>query len=303
MKEAVRIQNSQSSAHISTEQRNRRQCPQHSAAGCFSDTLKNNTADTEQTKADACSVKRLYNEWIFLCVGLCVCFLLLLTSGDTLRSLSQSDGINALSESLRSVISENSSVAVFFGLCDDEEPNEDPSQSVLPQSIPVFNYVQESSREEYIEKHNAENYRISGTLPVFGTVSSGYSFRKNPFWGKYENESEYEFHSGVDIAADHGTEILCYLDGTVEKCALSASYGYYVCVDHGDGLKTLYAHASRLLCNEGDEVKQGQVIATVGDTGRATGAHLHFEVYENGETADPAKYLKMLYADTSEADN
>ena len=149
--------------------------------------------------------------------------------------------------------------------------------------------------QEYIELHNAQNYKISGVVPVMGTVTSGYSFRQNPFYGVYDDEYEYEFHTGIDIAAENGTEILCYLDGTVERCGLSASYGYYLCVDHGDGLKTLYAHASELLCFEGDRVKRGQPIALVGDTGRATNAHLHFEVYENGQTADPKKYLGALF--------
>ena len=248
----------------------------------------------------ASGVGRIYGEWILLCAGLCLCFFLLLTSGDTIRSISESDGIGALSSSLRSLISENDSVAVFFGLdAEDQSPGTaeteaEPEQDDHGAEVPTFSYIDGMTAEDYIEKYNTESYKTSGTVPVMGQVSSRYSIRKNPFFGTYADEDEYEFHSGIDIAADSGTEILCYLDGTVEKRALSSSYGYYLCIDHGNGLKTLYAHASDLFCCEGDRVKQGQVIGLVGDTGRATGPHLHFEVYEDGETVNPEKYLSAL---------
>lgn len=250
------------------------------------------------------AVSRIYGEWIFLCAGLCLSFLVLLTSGDSIRSFSESEGVEALSSSVRALIEKNDLAASFFGLAEPPSPplheNEsgedaDGSEAEDEESAPVFSFTGGLGSAEYVELHNASNYRISGQIPVTGTVSSRYSFRKNPFYGVYADEDEYEFHSGVDIAADEGTEILCYLDGKVESCGLSASYGYYLCVDHGDGLKTLYAHASELLCFEGDEVKRGQPIALVGETGRATGPHLHFEVYENGQTTDPEKYLGALF--------
>ena len=260
----------------------------------------------EETKNDSeyvhTGVSRIYGEWILLCAGLCISFLLLLTSGDYIRTFSESEGIGALSSSLRTWMEENDSVASFFGLDtpshsnpDEISANEASSNSNIDYSVPVFSFTDGMGSQEYIELHNAQNYKTSGEIPVIGTVTSTYSFRKNPFYGIYDDEDEYEFHTGIDIAAEHGTEILCYLDGVVESCGLSANYGYYICVDHGNGLKTLYAHASELLCFEGDEVKRGQSIALVGDTGRATGAHLHFEVYEKDETDDPKKYLSALF--------
>ncbi len=250
--------------------------------------------------AAAAGGSRIYGEWILLCAGLCLSFLLLLTSGDSIRSFSESEGVGALSSSLRTMIEGNASAASFFGLSDksaladtDTEPPAETSEPMEP--APVFSFTGGMGSEEYIELYNTQSYKTSGTVPVMGIVSSRYSFRKNPFYGAYSDEDEYEFHTGIDIAADTGTQILCYLDGTVESCGLSASYGYYLCVDHGDGLKTLYAHASELLCFEGDRVKRGQPIALVGETGRATGPHLHFEVYENGQTTNPEKYLGALF--------
>ncbi len=272
-------------------------------------THKNAAEHATKDTSTASPVSRIYGEWIMLCAGLCLCFLLLLTSGDSIRSISESDGIGAISSSLHTLISENDTVAVFFGLQGDavmtdtpvpeqalsEEEAEEANEPEEDVAVPTFSFTGGLTASDYIEKHNNENYKISGAVPVIGKISSRYSFRKNPFFGVYaDEEDEYEFHSGIDIAADSGTEILCYLDGTVEKRALSSSYGYYLCIDHGDGLKTLYAHASELLCYEGDKVKKGQVIGLVGDTGRATGPHLHFEVYENGETVNPEKYLSAL---------
>ena len=255
-------------------------------------------------------VSRIYGEWIMLCAGLCLCFFLLLTSGESIRSISESDGVGAISSSLRSLISENDSMAVFFGIEDASETEntgdreidghamtrqESGENSAAEADAPTFSLTDGMDVAEYIEKYNTQSYKTSGVVPVMGKISSRYSFRKNPFFGVYaDEEDEYEFHSGIDIAADSGTEILCYLDGTVEKRALSADYGYYLCIDHGNGLKTLYAHASELFCHEGDKVKRGQVIGLVGDTGRATGPHLHFEVFEDGENVNPDKYLSAL---------
>ena len=231
---------------------------------------------------------------MLLCFGLCLCLVLLLSSGSAIKRLSESDGIGAISDSILSLISKHDSVAVFFGIEADGHKDSSAPESV--PVIPTFSYTQILDAEEYIEEHNSENLQRSGVDPLSdGVISSGYSFRRNPMYLVYEGEDEYEFHSGVDIAADAGTEIRSYLDGVVETCALSSSYGYYVCIDHGGGLKTLYAHASRLLCTEGDQVAAGQTIALVGDTGRATGAHLHFEVYKDGETKNPKEYIPSLY--------
>ena len=113
-------------------------------------------------------------------------------------------------------------------------------------------------------------------LPVAGTITSPQGYRTDPITG------EISYHSGADIAVPEGTPILAAADGTVTIAnatdSWGGSYGYYVKIDHGGELTTLYAHCSRICVTVGQEVKSGQVIAYVGHTGRATGAHLHFEV-------------------------
>jgi len=113
-------------------------------------------------------------------------------------------------------------------------------------------------------------------LPVAGTITSPQGYRTDPLTGKTS------YHSGTDIAVPEGTPILAAADGTVTVAnaldSWGGSYGYYVKIDHGGGLTTLYAHCSRICVTVGQEVKAGQVIAYVGHTGRATGARLHFEM-------------------------
>ena len=113
-------------------------------------------------------------------------------------------------------------------------------------------------------------------LPVAGTITSPQGYRTDPITG------ETSYHSGTDIAVPEGTPILAAADGTVTVAnaldSWGGSYGYYVKLDHGGGLTTLYAHCSSICVTAGQQVKAGEVIAYVGQTGRATGPHLHFEV-------------------------
>ena len=112
-------------------------------------------------------------------------------------------------------------------------------------------------------------------LPVAGTITSPQGYRTDPITG------ETSYHSGTDIAVPEGTPILAAADGTVTIAnaldSWGGSYGYYVKLDHGGGLTTLYAHCSSICVTAGQQVKAGEVIAYVGQTGRATGPHLHFE--------------------------
>ena len=112
-------------------------------------------------------------------------------------------------------------------------------------------------------------------LPVAGTITSPQGYRTDPITG------ETSYHSGTDIAVPEGTPILAAADGTVTIAnaldSWGGSYGYYVKIDHGGGLTTLYAHCSSICVTTGQQVKAGEVIAYVGQTGRATGPHLHFE--------------------------
>jgi murein DD-endopeptidase MepM/ murein hydrolase activator NlpD len=99
------------------------------------------------------------------------------------------------------------------------------------------------------------------------------------------------FHGGIDIAVDRGTPIRAAASGYVTEAGWDDSYGYYVQVDHGYGIKTLYAHADMLVVSKGERVAQGQTIAYSGNTGRSTAPHLHFQVTQNNVPVDPLKYL------------
>ena len=116
-------------------------------------------------------------------------------------------------------------------------------------------------------------------LSAAGTITSPQGYRTDPITG------EISYHSGTDIAVPEGTPILAAADGTVTVAnaldSWGGSYGYHVKLDHGSGLTTLYAHCSSICVTAGQQVKAGEVIAYVGQTGRATGPHLHFEVHSS----------------------
>lgn len=117
-------------------------------------------------------------------------------------------------------------------------------------------------------------------------VSSEFGYRIDPFTGVASG------HTGIDLAKVNGTDIYSVLDGEVIMVRyLTTSYGYYVMVDHGGGVVTLYAHCSKILVYEGEEVTAGTKIAEVGSTGKSTGNHLHFEIRIDGEAQNPRAYL------------
>lgn len=123
--------------------------------------------------------------------------------------------------------------------------------------------------------------------PVAGApVGSRFGWRIDPFNGRQA------LHTGLDFQAAAGTPILAAAGGVVVTSEAHPEYGNMVEVDHGNGLVTRYAHASRLIVKKGDLVKRGQHVALVGSTGRSTGAHLHFEVLVQGVHQDPYKFLK-----------
>ncbi|MFM1895808.1 MAG: hypothetical protein RLZZ385_882 [Pseudomonadota bacterium] len=126
---------------------------------------------------------------------------------------------------------------------------------------------------------------IAGRPVDKGWISSRFGRRPDPFTGKLA------WHSGVDFSAERGTDIKTVAAGVVTWSAASSAYGLMVEVNHGNGYATRYAHADKLLVDVGDIVKKGQVVALVGNTGRSTGPHVHFEVYKNGRVVDPASYI------------
>jgi murein DD-endopeptidase MepM/ murein hydrolase activator NlpD len=126
-------------------------------------------------------------------------------------------------------------------------------------------------------------------------VSSGFGLRLAPFYGFPR------FHKGIDIAAPRGTPVSATADGDVLRAGWEGDYGKSIMLAHAGALATRYAHLDRILVRPGDPVCKGAVIATVGDTGRATGAHLHYEVLRDGRRIDPKPYL--LAGDLGEESN
>jgi murein DD-endopeptidase MepM/ murein hydrolase activator NlpD len=144
-----------------------------------------------------------------------------------------------------------------------------------------------------VESELVDSAARSALLPrntpvVEGFVGSGFGMRMDPFTG------EYTMHTGIDFAAPVGTPILAAAGGVVASAEHHPEFGNVVRVDHGNGLSTLYAHASKFVVKTGDIIRKGQPIALVGATGRATGPHLHFEVRVNGAPVNPLKYLANL---------
>lgn len=128
---------------------------------------------------------------------------------------------------------------------------------------------------------------ISYVTPLKGTLSSPFGYREHPI------EGEEKFHYGIDIAAATGTAICSFAAGTVMACGESTSLGKYVIVSHGKGITTLYAHCSKLCASTGTDVKAGQKIAEVGETGLATGPHCHFQLEMNGVYLNPIYYVSL----------
>ncbi len=120
--------------------------------------------------------------------------------------------------------------------------------------------------------------------PLEGIVTDGFGLRQNP-----EGEGT-EFHYGLDIAADEGTVIGCFADGTVTAVGESAELGNYVTVQHAGGFSTLYAHCSRVTASSGQQLRRGEPLAEVGQTGHATGPHLHLELQHDGIYLNPGYY-------------
>lgn len=128
--------------------------------------------------------------------------------------------------------------------------------------------------------------RFMWPVPASSRITSQYGYRIHPVY------KTKKFHSGIDIGAPYGVDILAAADGTVTLATTNGGYGKCVIINHGSGITTLYGHNSTLLVSVGNKVTKGQVIAKAGSTGVSTGPHLHFEVRVNGSTTDPMQYLR-----------
>ena len=140
------------------------------------------------------------------------------------------------------------------------------------------------SREDVSEEYIPHVWPVR--LSERGYISSGFGLRIDPVTGEGS-----EYHRGIDLADKLGTKIHASASGVVVEAYDSEGYGLNILIDHGNGYQTRYSHCNSMLVAEGDEVSQGQVIATMGATGRATGVHLDFRVYLDGTAIDPLTVL------------
>lgn len=161
------------------------------------------------------------------------------------------------------------------------------------------NVVQETFSPS-VEESTGETETTTGEKAVFspvfltvnlenpikeGNITSKFGYRVSPITNKYS------LHTGLDIATPQNTKIYAVYDGVIEKAEYNEINGNYIVIKHSDTLKTTYNHCNKLLVKEGETVRKGDVIALVGQTGYATGNHLHFEVLLNGKYVNPLHVL------------
>lgn len=124
--------------------------------------------------------------------------------------------------------------------------------------------------------------------PMQGTITSGFGHRSDPF------NHRPAFHAGIDLTGKTGQEIKATADGVVKKSLYEKNgFGNFIILRHGNGYETLFGHMSERLVKKGEKIQRGQVIGLMGNTGRSTGPHLHYEVHYKGEAIDPKKYLSV----------
>lgn len=136
-----------------------------------------------------------------------------------------------------------------------------------------------------IDKSLQDKTKPEGRPIVDGWMSSDYGYRSDPFTGRRQ------FHHGVDFAGAEGGPIFTVASGIVAAIKKHPDYGNMVEIDHGNGYTTRYAHTSKILVSTGQVVNRGQQIAEIGNTGRSTGPHVHFEVLKMGQTINPGKMI------------
>jgi murein DD-endopeptidase MepM/ murein hydrolase activator NlpD len=147
---------------------------------------------------------------------------------------------------------------------------------------------QEQSLQElqaYFQEQRSLLASVPSVWPVRGWVTSDFGSRLDPY------TSERVMHAGIDIAGPFGKEIIAPADGTVVFAGLEGGYGNVLVVDHGYGIKTRYGHLASINVKPGEKVKRGDVLAMLGNTGRSTGPHLHYEVRVNGVAQNPRKFI------------
>lgn len=172
-------------------------------------------------------------------------------------------------------------------------PNRDFTLNELAKQVDRFTQQVDdrgdklSVLESLFTLENARKKLIPTMLPVLGGYNSNFGWRIDPFTGQHSH------HEGIDFSGGVGAPILAAAGGVVVYAEYHPQYGNMIEIDHGNDLITRYAHASRMHVKVGDMVLRGAKIAEIGNTGRSTGAHLHFEVRRHGVAVNPAQFLQL----------
>lgn len=153
------------------------------------------------------------------------------------------------------------------------------------RSSVLFNELAKGNYDFYINTLNDK----PSIAPTFGVITSPFGYRQHPILGRKL------FHRGIDIANDLGTPVFCTGDGVIVKSSWDARYGRYIRVRHSGGYESKYAHLSKVLVKTGAIVESGQMIAEMGNTGKSTGSHLHYELKRNNRLLNPYRYMNATY--------
>lgn len=159
------------------------------------------------------------------------------------------------------------------------------------ESIEEYNFLRNVSTVALPSHWQAQTPSKPNLWPVKGALAASFGERADPFTG------EGEFHKGVDIRAAAGTPVQAAADGYVTFAGWDGGYGRLVIIDHGAGVRTYYAHLSRLSTQVGRAIQRGEVLGMVGRTGRVTAPHLHYEVRMGGAPVNPYRYLSGAAVD------
>jgi murein DD-endopeptidase MepM/ murein hydrolase activator NlpD len=172
-----------------------------------------------------------------------------------------------------------------------EGASEEKRVSLLRDAAQYLGVVagsQEATLSELVGALEGKRHRLASSpsvWPTKGWLTSRYGYRVSPFTGKRQ------FHAGLDIAGATGTDIIAPARGKVVFSGKRGPLGNSLIIDHGYGMRTQYGHAAKLFVKRGEEIERGQRIATLGNTGRSTGPHLHYVVEVKGKTRDPLDYI------------
>lgn len=154
-----------------------------------------------------------------------------------------------------------------------------------------FDYDSHEELKDLVQLKDELYLNTPSIYPAYGRISDPYGWRTHPITGKRN------FHNGLDIGNIKGTPIYATADGKVSSTGHQKYFGKFIGISHKFGYQTNYAHLNKILVKKGEEVKRGQIIAEMGDSGRSTGSHLHFEVLRYNKYRNPYKYLNKLEDD------